>query len=350
MKHISYKEIRNLLCLASAVPLLLTGCASSCVADEEAISQIPEEDKLIVYTSHKEEVYGPIIREFEEETGIWVEVHAGGTTEMMEKIHTGKAGECDIMFGGGVESYDTYSAYFEPYRCSEIGILDDTYLSEEDLWTPFTELPIVFIYNNKLVSDEATPQCWEDLFEEKWRGKIAFAAPGKSGTSYTALATMLQVLGRGEEPLEEFISLLDGNISDGSGEVLDEVSTGKRLVGITIEESAKKKIANGEDLSVIYPKDGTSAVPDGCALVKGAKHKENAKRFIDFTVSEDIQHLAVDRFYRRSVRKDLQEEGLKEEDEKEVLMIDFDLDRAGENQERICRKWDELTGYQGDDK
>ena len=42
--------------------------------------------KLIVYTSHKEEVYGPIIREFEERTGIWVEVRDGGSTELLEAI------------------------------------------------------------------------------------------------------------------------------------------------------------------------------------------------------------------------------------------------------------------------
>lgn len=36
----------------------------------------------MVYTSHKEEVYWPIIKEFEERTGIWVEVVSGGTNEL----------------------------------------------------------------------------------------------------------------------------------------------------------------------------------------------------------------------------------------------------------------------------
>ena len=50
---------------------------------------MPEENKLVVYTSHKEEVYAPIIKEFEERTGIWVELHTGGTSELLEEIAEG---------------------------------------------------------------------------------------------------------------------------------------------------------------------------------------------------------------------------------------------------------------------
>ena len=33
--------------------------------------KVSEEKRLTVYTSHKQEVYAPIIKEFEERTGIW---------------------------------------------------------------------------------------------------------------------------------------------------------------------------------------------------------------------------------------------------------------------------------------
>ena len=58
---------------------------------------IPPENRLIVFTSHKPEVYAPIIKEFELRTGISVEVQAGGTTEMLEKIKNGE--DADVMFG-----------------------------------------------------------------------------------------------------------------------------------------------------------------------------------------------------------------------------------------------------------
>ena len=45
-----------------------------------------------MYTSHKQEVYAPIIKEFEERTGIWVEVVPGGTTELLE-LDPGRGGK-----------------------------------------------------------------------------------------------------------------------------------------------------------------------------------------------------------------------------------------------------------------
>ena len=80
--------------LTGAVMLLISSCGNS--KRQEQINYIsekysvPEENQLIVYTSHKEEVYLPIIREFENRTGIWVEVHAGGTAEIYPEPLAGR--------------------------------------------------------------------------------------------------------------------------------------------------------------------------------------------------------------------------------------------------------------------
>ena len=91
----------------------------------------------------------------------------------------------------------------------------------------------------------------------------------------------------------------------GSGAVLDEVSEGTYLVGLTLEETAKKYIDRGAAISIVYPREGTSAVADGCAVIKGAEHEENAEAFVDFIVSPDVQRLAVEKLYRRTVRDDI---------------------------------------------
>lgn len=302
---------------------------------------VDEEQKLIVYTSHKEEVYGPVIKEFEERTGIWVEVRDGGTTELLEAIRREAGqGTCDVMFGGGVESYEAYQECFEPYVCGQNELLDDEYQSLDGRWTPFTELPIVFIYNNKLVDEEEAPEGWTEFLTDRWKGKIAFADPRKSGSSYTAAATMAQVLEMDVRPmLKAFVEALDGKISAGSGEVVDEVSAGIRLVGITLEETARKRIAQGADIAMVYPAEGTSAVPDGCAMVQGAPHRENAGLFIDFTVSDDVQRLAEDRFCRRSVRKDIRQENTGSS----MKIVDYDVEWAGRNQDEILGIWAELV-------
>ena len=78
-------------CLILALTaLLLTGCAGS--PGQSAATLAPaESDRVVIYTSHKEEVYGPIVKEFEARTGIWAEVVTGGTNELLTRI----AGEAD---------------------------------------------------------------------------------------------------------------------------------------------------------------------------------------------------------------------------------------------------------------
>ena len=173
----------------TAALLILTGCSKS----EETVYQIPEDRKLIVYTAHKADVYEPIIKEFEERTGIFVELKAGDTLALFDELQQDAPGTFDVMFGGGVENFEECRDYLEPYKVSEIDQIAEQYRTEGDAYTPFSVLPTVFIYNNKLVYPVAAPRTWEELQTDRWKGKIAFADPTKSGSSYTALCTMLQV-------------------------------------------------------------------------------------------------------------------------------------------------------------
>ena len=318
-------------------PLLIFGGCGGGQAQEEY--QLEESNKLVVYPPHKEEIYGPIVREFEERTGIWVEVVTGGTNDLLDRIREedGK-NSGDVMFGGGVDSLNAYGEYFEPYCSSQSEHLDDTYASPDGVYTVFSRLPIVIVYNKKLVISAGTPRSWRDLTNNHWQGSIAFADPDRSGSSYTALMTMLQILSEDmseEEVMEAFVSNLDGDILSGSGEVLGEVTAGKKLIGITLEETVLKEMDQNADIAMIYPREGTAAVPDGSALIKNAPNRENAELFLEFTVSEDVQRLLEDRLYRRSVRK-----GAEGEEIREVL---YDLDYSEKHREEILTEWKELT-------
>ena len=101
--------------------LLLTGCAAGERASASEFA--PEEgERLVVYTSHKEEVYWPIIQEFEARTGIWVEVEAGGTSELLARLRReADAPAADVMFGGGVDSLEAYQDCFSPLLLCRLG-------------------------------------------------------------------------------------------------------------------------------------------------------------------------------------------------------------------------------------
>ena len=90
--------MKGFLVLLAAL-LTLTGCGAWDDGDASAFAP-GEEERLTIYTSHKAEVYGPIVREFEERTGIWVQVETGGTAELLERIAgEGEDTPCDLLFG-----------------------------------------------------------------------------------------------------------------------------------------------------------------------------------------------------------------------------------------------------------
>lgn len=332
--------MRKKLLLLLALGMMLSlagGCAGE---NGPPPGYAPEESqRLVIYTSHKEEVYWPIIKEFEERTGIWVDVVTGGTNELLERIaREGDSPTADIMFGGGVESLEYYRDCFTPYTCAQAGQLQSVFCPEDGLWTPFSALPVVLIYNTKLVGASRVTQ-WSDLLSSGFRGRIAFTDPSISGSCFTGLVTLLYAVGGdSEQVLQRFAENLDGRQLDSSGAVLSSVAEGTDLVGVTLEETALKRIAAGDDLAMVYPADGTSCVPDASALVKGAPHEENAKRFLDFTVSRDVQQLLVSQFYRRSVRGDV-EPGQQLAALEELTLVDYDVSWASQHRDSILMTW-----------
>ncbi len=330
---------RAWICRLAAGLLALTLCGCSGTTGDGTHYAPDAEHRLVLYTSHKDVVWLPIVTEFENRTGIFVEVVTGGTNELLARIQQeAEAPRADVMFGGGVESLESYADYFTPYRCASRDDLLPRCCSPGDIWTPFSSLPVVLIYNTKLVSPQELTG-WKDLLSPRFAGRIAFTDPSISGSCFTALVTYLCAMDmEHEEAMQAFARQLGGRQLDSSGAVLTSVADGTDLVGITLEETALQRIAAGDDIAMVYPVEGTSCVPDGSALIAGAPHGANAKRFLDFITGQDVQQLLTDRFYRRSVREDIVPT-------QELLpltqlpSVDYDVSWASRNRETLLSGW-----------
>lgn len=323
--------MKGFLVLLAAL-LTLTGCGAWDDGDASAFAP-GEEERLTIYTSHKAEVYGPIVREFEERTGIWVQVETGGTAELLERIAgEGEDTPCDLLFGGGVDSLSACADLFESYESPRAAALDPSYRCAGGSWTAFSVLPVVLIYNPVLVRMNP-PEGWSSLLDPAWRGRIAFTSPAVSGSSYTALATLLQALPSSGDVLSAFYDNLQGRVLPDSGAVVGAVAEGACVIGVTLEETARKAVQAGSDIAILYPGEGTSALPDGMAVVAGCAHQENARRFIDFALGEDVQRFLARVCQRRPVLGDAQEE---------LRLIDYDLDWAARAREDVLAWWREM--------
>lgn len=333
--------MKRLLAALLALLFLLSGCGGT-GGDGLTVFAPQEDRRLVIYTSHPSSVYAPLVREFEERTGIWVRVETGGTAALLDRLaEEREEPACDLLFGGGADSLTARSGLFEPYVSPLSEELDPAFLCEDGSWTPFSAMPVVIIYNPVLVRMNP-PEGWESLLSPVWQGRIAFADPTVSGGSYTALATMAQAL-PGEDTLEAFYRSLAGRtLSDISG-VVDEVSNavaeGSCTIGVTMESAALEAVRAGRDVALVYPREGTSAVPDGMAVVSGCAHRENARRFIDFVLTQDAQRYLQRECLRRPVRADLLQAA---EETEGLVLMDYDLDRAAGEREDVLARWQEL--------
>ncbi len=335
---------RTVLKLAAALPALVPALAGCGAGQQDSLDGFMPDDAqhLTVYTSHPEKIREPFIREFEDRTGIWAEVVYGGTQEMLNRIEEEAANvQGDVMFGGGVESLSGCDAYFEAYQSPELSaITRREFVSSSNRWTGFSALPLVFVYNTKLLTPQTAPTAWVDLAKTAWSGKIAFCSPEVSGSCYTAIATAIQLYG--ESWLEGFVKNLEGKCAASSSDITVQVAAGGAMVGVAVESTARQAIEDGADMGYLYPSDGTSIVPDGVAILKGAKNIENAKKFVDFVLSREAQTYLMENLGRRTVRNDLPE--LITPPLAEIPTMDYDVSLATESQTEWFALWKKLFG------
>ncbi|MGN0506323.1 MAG: extracellular solute-binding protein [Lachnospiraceae bacterium] len=307
--------------------LLLAGCGLN--SAEGVVSAPSREQRLVIYTSHTESVYAPLIKEFEERTGIWVEVKTGGTLELIECIKEKKENsDCDLLFGGGADTLEANKELFAPYSKERNGT--------NESWTPFSSSPLVLIYNTKLVRNNP-PTGWPDLLKEVWQGEIAYADPQSSDSAYTVLSVLTQMLSGEESKLLAAFRKNIGNCGLVSAEqAVSEVANGNYYIGVTLEETALRSMQEGYDITMVYPEEGTCMQVDGLAIISGCAHEENARLFIEFMLEQDTQQYLAEHLNRRPVRTDVP---LPEWLPEDISCISYDVSLGASRQKELLSLW-----------
>ena len=314
---------------------------------------------LVVCTDLEPAVYEPVAKEFEERTGLTVEVQAGTSEEVRgwfaqkqtERSRDGSRGaaqpeEWDLAFGVSTELLDEYKALWLPCESSEIEMLDSRYVSPDHAWTGFSVLPLVIMYNTNVVTYRELPVGWESLLEPRWQGRVAFADPEQSDVSALALAAAMLSSQSGEDYMGRLAENLTREVLKTVEQGNEGILDGRFSVGVTTEAAAQTLRSGGADVDYIYPEEGTAAVLDGTAVRAGSSHEGAAREFLDFTVSRDAQKIMSVTQNRRSVRMDAAtEKGL---DPMEKLpLLEADQDTFSEAKQRAKALWQQATGKEG---
>lgn len=297
---------------------ITTATAAETTKDQAATQQsaageaAPASGNLVVYSPAAAELITPLVNEFENQTGIKVEVIAAGTGELLKRVESEKENPLgDVFWTGTISTVKMQMDLFEPYlTCNEDQVQDDLKNKEGNL-TRFTEMPSVLMVNTELAGDIEI-NGYADLLKPELKGRIALADPAKSSSSFEHIVNMLYAMGDGDpeagwEFVDQFCQNLDGKILNGSSAVVKGVADGEYIVGLSNEADGGKFVKDGAPVKLVYMSEGVISKPDGIYIIKGAKNIDNAKLFLDFVTGEQAQTIVVEQSCRRSVRKDIKE-------------------------------------------
>ena len=117
-----------------------------------------------------------------------------------------------------------------------------------------------------------------------------------------------------------------------------DVSAGENAMGITLEKAAVKY--TDDFLTMVYPTDGTSAVPDGVAIVKDCPNLELAQLFEEFVLGKECQTAQNADWGRRPIRSDISPVGLVEL--ADIKLMNYNFDYAATNASTIKEAWQDM--------
>lgn len=294
------------LALASAMMVgMMTGCgksesapaASSEPAKEEAAAE--GSDSLTVYTAFPEAEVITYLNAFEEETGIKIDYIRLSAGEMLTRVAAEKDNpQAALMLGGSTDNYIAAAeqGLLEPYQAADLSDTPEQYIDPDSVWSPIYVGAICFACNKEWFEDNGYdyPTSWEDLLDPKYEGQVIMAHPATSGTAYTVLATLIQLMG--EDEAYDYMQKLSKNITQftKSGSAAPNgVALGEAAIALTFSHDGLQPTAEGYPIELSFPTDGTGYEVGAAAVIKGApaEQQESAKKFIDWMCSKAGQDL-----------------------------------------------------------
>lgn len=290
--------------------LILTACFSNSGSDVQRDGEV---QKVVnVYTDRHYPIDDSIYAAFQKEFGVQVNVVKGKSEDLLARIDKeGTASKADILFTSDVgRLHQAKSAgFFMPLPELNNLVNIPVHLYDVDKhWVGISKRSRVIVYHKERVSPEEL-STYEDLTDEKWKGRIAVRAK-ENVYNQSLLASI--IVANGEEKALEWVKGMVANMyQDPKGNDRDQVLAvfmGKADVAIvntyyigqmlTSSNSIEQEAANA--VSIFFPNQegrGAHVNVSGLGVLNSAKNLAEAQLLIDYLLSHEVQkQIAMDNF------------------------------------------------------
>jgi iron(III) transport system substrate-binding protein len=314
--------------------------------------QAQDAGQLNVICSVQAEWCNMIQTVFAKSTGIKVNMSMKGSGEALAQLIAEKANpKTDVWFGGTGDPH---------LQAAELGLTIEYKSPALPQLFPWAQQqaaqsgyktvgiysgPLGFGYNPELLAKKkmAVPKSWADLLKPEYKGEIQVANPASSGTAYTMVATLVQLMG--EDKAFDYMKALHKNIGQytrsGTGPI-KAVARGETAVSISFVHDGPGEKMQGFPVETITPSEGTGAEIGSMSIIKGARNLEQAKKFYEWALTPQAQQFgAATRQFQLPSNKATPVDP-RVPDFKSIKFINYDYAKYGASAERkrLISKWE----------
>ena len=268
---------------------ILSGCGSS---DNQQGKPPASQNakKLVLYTSMKESLVGGILEGFKAQNpGVEIDYQSAGAGKIMAKLEAERQSGhimADVIWTSEVPDFYQMKAegLLEQYTPNGFNEILNPFDDYDGSFTAARLGTLGIVINTNKITQE--PTSWEEIATSAdYKNAFGIADPALSGTAYMSVALLEKQFGW------EYFERLHANgtiKSKGSGRVVDETADGTLSACLGVDYITASKIDKGAPLKMIYPPENLM-VPSPIAIFKDAEHKDIAKKFVDYVLTQEAQ-------------------------------------------------------------
>lgn len=286
----------------SFIALLVISCNNEKTSDKSD----KKEETLTLYSHRHYDTDKAIFKKFEEQTGIKVNVVKAKADELIQKLETeGDQSPADVLItvdaGRLVKAKD--KGLLQTINSEHINQIVPEYLRDTDnQWFGVTKRARVIVYDKNKVKPEDL-STYEALTDSKWKKKVLIR-PSSNIYNQSLLASI--IANNGPEKAKEwaagvvknFARVPKGNDRDqvkailaGEGEV---ATINTYYLGRLLNSKDDFEVKAGNAVGVFFPNQddrGTHINVSGIGVTKHAPNKENAIKFVEYLLSQEVQEI-----------------------------------------------------------
>jgi len=303
---------------------------------------------LNVYTAWAESMMAPLFKEYTAKTGVEINfLRLSGGEILARAVAERNNPRADVIFGAPADTFAAakVEGILEPYRPPTGGKVPTAYKDREDFYHGFIFGCLAFMSNGKFLRERnlQPPGSWADLLDPAYKGQIQTADARTSGTAITRILSIYYAMGGNEDAAFDYQRKLHRNIQaytkSGAGGTLP-VGLGQAAVALVHLSEAMETKKKGYDVQVSFPKEGVTTAIEMVALLKGAKNRDLATKFIDWAMSPELQNLfAKYNFYVIPTHPEATLHPDVAQLMKGVKLLPMDLEWVGKNRKRLVDRW-----------